>query len=1009
MSWNINSVKTKLEKTNVYNIINDYDIVSLNEIKTPLSISCPGYKSITSRDSNNPNRGGTCVLIKNKLSSQVTQVDISKPDQVWLKLKCQPGILFGFIYIPPHDSFYFNEASFSYIQEKNKEESTVSRCIIIGDVNARMGNKVRELPVHLDLRDLSYPTIPDPIANANINGNLIYSICCENKLLIVNNASINSKHFKSSLTYKQGRIWVSELDVCIISPNLVDVVNNFKTIQDMSLPSDHAPISFDLQICIDIDILYERAQSLGDHAICHSSNKVNLCRKPIKYSHIDSNHFLDKLAQCEVPDVNGDICATVENIGNTLYDCASASKTPPIMNRLNDTRLSRWEQLLENNSDKQIWAAINWRGEFNANLSLESSTPTDQQFKDFFDIALTTDDQLSLESIQSDVNIPLLDNHITDVEVCKQLQDMASDRSGGPDGIPPGVLKLLPATWLVLLTALLNKLFFSAVYPQAWVVAKMFTIFKKGNRLLPENYRGITIINCIAKLYDKILCSRLHLWFKPYREQAGSQKGRGCLEQIVTLRLIADYAFRKKIKLYIIFVDFSQAYDKVSRVVLFSILKRLGCGFVMLLALISMYKTTQSIIGTALVTASVGVRQGSPTSCLLFVLFVNDMIKLFKERCGPEGFLNWLHLLVFMDDTVLVSTSRNGAIAKLSLLKEFCLSHGMKVNVSKTKFIVIKGTNEDQEDLVIEDMRVRRCSHYVYLGSPFSDAGSTSDSIKVNANIRMCQALKFVSFCQKNNDIPFWVKKKVFDAALMSSLLYGCESWLNGNIKPMENLYNMCIKHLLGVRKTTNTNLCLVELGLPPLKALVKQRQKKFFKCMWTERRDMNDDPLSFVLHLVKDSRICTRNYIEDLLESESNDVSEGSNKLIQDIISSDSSKCIYYVTINPDMKVHDIYSTKVSLNELERMSWSKLRLSAHSLAIETGRWNRRGRGRLPMDQRLCQCGLVQTERHVVETCTMSQHIRNLHSVRSLENLFLEIEDYSKVCHIAHTILEIYR
>ena len=84
----------------------------------------------------------------------------------------------------------------------------------------------------------------------------------------------------------------------------------------------------------------------------------------------------------------------------------------------------------------------------------------------------------------------------------------------------------------------------------------------------------------------------------------------------------------------------------------------------------------------------------------------------------------------------------------------------MKVNVSKTKFIVIKGTNEDQEDLVIEDMRVKRCSHYVYLGSPFSDAGSTSDSIKVNANIRMCQALKFVSFCQKNNNVPFWVKKK---------------------------------------------------------------------------------------------------------------------------------------------------------------------------------------------------------------------------------------------------------
>ena len=162
------------------------------------------------------------------------------------------------------------------------------------------------------------------------------------------------------------------------------------------------------------------------------------------------------------------------------------------------------------------------------------------------------------------------------------------------------------------------------MYPQSWAIAKLFTIFKKGDKHLPSNYRGITIINCLAKVYDMILCKRLQLWFHPYREQAGSQRGRGCLEHITTLRLITDFAVKKKIKLYIVFVDFSQAYDKVSRVVLFTILKRLGCGATMLMALI---------------TASVGVRQGSPTSCLLFLLFVNDLIKMFKERCGPDGFL----------------------------------------------------------------------------------------------------------------------------------------------------------------------------------------------------------------------------------------------------------------------------------------------------------------------------------------------------------------------------------
>ena len=247
------------------------------------------------------------------------------------------------------------------------------------------------------------------------------------------------------------------------------------------------------------------------------------------------------------------------------------------------------------------------------------------------------------------------------------------------------------------------------MHPQSWPLAKLFTIYKKGSKLLPSNYMGITIINCLAKVFDMILCHRLQLWFRPYREQAGSQRGRGCLEHITTLRLISELAVKKKFKLYIVFVDFAQAYDKVSRVVLFNILKRLGCGATMLLALIAVYKSIQSVIVSALITATMGVRQGSPTSCLLFVLFVNDLIKMIKERCGIDGFLAWLHVLVFMDDTVILSTSRNG------LLKDFCDSHGMKINVSKTKFMVINGSAEDKQDLVVQEMCIKICSHYIYI------------------------------------------------------------------------------------------------------------------------------------------------------------------------------------------------------------------------------------------------------------------------------------------------------
>lgn len=58
----------------------------------------------------------------------------------------------------------------------------------------------------------------------------------------------------------------------------------------------------------------------------------------------------------------------------------------------------------------------------------------------------------------------------------------------------------------------------------SWSKAKLFMLFKRGNQKDPNNYKGISVINSIAKIFDMIIFNRLELWFKPYREQAGAQK-----------------------------------------------------------------------------------------------------------------------------------------------------------------------------------------------------------------------------------------------------------------------------------------------------------------------------------------------------------------------------------------------------------------------------------------------------------------------------------------------------
>lgn len=536
----------------------------------------------------------------------------------------------------------------------------------------------------------------------------------------------------------------------------------------------------------------------------------------------------------------------------------------------------------------------------------------------------------------------------------------------------------------------------------------MFTIFKKGNRRDPDNYRGSSVINCIAKLYDMVVCDWLERWFRPFREQSGAQKSRGCLEHIVTLRLLTDTAKRKKFKLFVTFIDFSKAYDLVPRQKLFAVLKKLGCGMVMLAAITAMYRVTECVVGTAVITATIGVRQGSPTSCLLFVLFVNELIAVMKEKCQPEGFLQWLHILVMMDDTVLLSTNRDSMIKKLEIPSQFCQEYGMIMNSSKTKFFVINGDEGDTEPIRVRDLIIEQCSSYVYLGSPFTSDGSVSSAVQMHSKNKLCHVLKYVSFVNKNRDIPFIVKRRVFDAALTSSLMYGCESWVGADVKPVIKLYNWALKQMLGVRRSTSNLVCYAEVGYPTPQDFIKWTQQKFFHRMWVERSNMLDDPLSLAIRVAVNARTHTGKVVNEFINNRVLSKSALMNDVHTKITDSVTSRCLVYKEMNPNYQVHEIYRTRHSINEINRISFTRFRVCGHSLAIETGRWNRRGRGRLPIEERLCRCGLIQTERHVVEVCPVTEPFRTHNNINRMEELFDKTLTFDKTCKIIHEILNLY-
>ena len=188
----------------------------------------------------------------------------------------------------------------------------------------------------------------------------------------------------------------------------------------------------------------------------------------------------------------------------------------------------------------------------------------------------------------------------------------------------------------------------------------------------PKAWFGcIPVGDTMGKLYAKILGNRLKKWMVVDNCQAGGQEERGCTEHILALRLIIDYAKKEKVKLFMLFVDFSKAYDKVPRRTLFEILKALGCGKRFLQALISIYNNTINILNSEYIKATVGVKQGGPMSCILFIIYLNVLAGMLK-LLGDDSFLAEVHALMLMDDTVLLASSRDKIIEKFAVLMDFC-------------------------------------------------------------------------------------------------------------------------------------------------------------------------------------------------------------------------------------------------------------------------------------------------------------------------------------------------
>ena len=563
-----------------------------------------------------------------------------------------------------------------------------------------------------------------------------------------------------------------------------------------------------------------------------------------------------------------------------------------------------------------------------------------------------------------------------------------------------------------LLLKVLNYVLHNNTTANDWYISIIAPIHKKGPKMDPDNYRGISLISCLYKLLTAILNARLSMFCKENnilsKAQLGFVSGNRCSDaHFILHNLIKDYCHKRNRRLYTCFVDFSKAFDCIPRDILFERLKTKGItGKVFnLIKNIYMHEKCQVKVGQTLSNvfdSNQGVRQGCILSPILFNIFISDLPEILdKDENEPAmiGNSTKLSSILWADDLVMISESKEGLTKMLCDLVKFSSDNGLKINSDKTKGMIFNKTGRHiRFSIKCDDMTITSVREYKYLGFLVTPSGEVTTGIqdlRSRALFALTQLRKKLGDSFRNNiNITIYL----FDALVKPILLYCSDFW--GILKidkrdpcellPKQNLVDLVhmkfLRQLLGVQTQTHKIGTLLETGRVPLMAYALKNCIKNWNRIaigedcnplthlsyenilenefeWYKNIEllMNHLGLGYILRgNISTPEVVVHKRIVDIFHQKSfSEISQESSKLrTYSLIKKEAGREPYLLSVK---------------NVEDRISMTKFRLSNHKLMIEKGRHLN-----MALNERKCPfCPAVEDETHFLLTCNTFSILRN--------------------------------
>lgn len=400
---------------------------------------------------------------------------------------------------------------------------------------------------------------------------------------------------------------------------------------------------------------------------------------------------------------------------------------------------------------------------------------------------------------------------VTRDELFKTVMALKNKKSCGYDNIPTLVLKYIFDAIAEPLLFLVNLSLTEGIFPARLKKADIKPIHKKDDKLNVNNYRPVSLLITLSKIFEGIMASRLRCFLSLNqilaKEQFGFQKGSSTADAIFDIVDFVTEALDGKENVVSVLLDLSKAFDHVDHEILLNILERNGIRGIILswfrsylemrpqnviLHILNDKKTLEKIESRTSII-QMGVPQGSILGPILFLLYINHLPCVIKQK-----------IVMFADDVSVFFKFDRKDTPDLSatisdtikIIIKWLKNIKLNTNISKTCILHFRNYNTPDLDLniTIDGKKIETVKSAKFLGIHFDDHLNWKTHIDVLEN-------KLSSFCFALRCLSKITTKKAtlqaYFAFFQSRVTYGLAMWGGcTDIKRIFILQKRCVRIL---------------------------------------------------------------------------------------------------------------------------------------------------------------------------------------------------------------------